>query len=46
LTEARVALVPGMAFGDDDFIRFSYATGLETIKEGLDRIENALKKLV
>jgi aspartate aminotransferase len=28
------------------FIRFSYATGLETIKEGLDRIENALKKLV
>ena len=46
LTEARVALVPGMAFGDDDFIRFSYATGLETIKEGLDRIENALEKLV
>ncbi|MBW1769739.1 MAG: pyridoxal phosphate-dependent aminotransferase [Deltaproteobacteria bacterium] len=46
LTEARVALVPGMAFGDEDFIRFSYATGLETIKEGLDRIENALEKLV
>jgi aspartate aminotransferase len=46
LTEARVALVPGMAFGDDDFIRFSYATGLETIKKGLDRIENALEKLV
>jgi aspartate aminotransferase len=46
LAEARVALVPGMAFGDDDFIRFSYATGLETIKEGLDRIENALEKLV
>ena len=46
LTEARVALVPGMAFGDDAFIRFSYATGLETIKEGLDRIENALEKLV
>jgi aspartate aminotransferase len=46
LTEARVALVPGMAFGDDNFIRFSYATGLETIKEGLDRIENALDKLV
>jgi aspartate aminotransferase len=46
LTEARVALVPGMAFGDDNFIRFSYATGLETIKEGLDRIESALGKLV
>jgi hypothetical protein len=35
-----------MAFGDDGFIRFSYATGLETIKEGLDRIEGALDKLV
>jgi aspartate aminotransferase len=46
LTEAQVALVPGMAFGDDGFIRFSYATGLETIKEGLDRIEGALDKLV
>jgi len=46
LTEARVALVPGIAFGDDNFVRFSYATGLETIKEGLDRIEGALGKLV
>lgn len=46
LTEARVALVPGIAFGDDDFVRFSYATGLETIREGLDRIEEALHKLV
>ena len=46
LTEARVALVPGIAFGDDSFMRFSYATGLETIKEGLDRIESALGKLV
>ena len=46
LTEARVALVPGIAFGDDNFIRFSYATGLETITEGLDRIEDALSKLV
>jgi len=45
LTEARVALVPGIAFGDDSFVRFSYATGLETIKEGLDRIEKALHKL-
>jgi aspartate aminotransferase len=46
LTEARVALVPGIAFGDDNFVRFSYATGLETIKQGLDRIEGALGKLV
>jgi aspartate aminotransferase len=45
LTEARVALVPGAAFGDDSFVRFSYATGLETITEGLDRIEDALGRL-
>lgn len=45
LTEARVALVPGIAFGADDFVRFSYATSLEAIKEGVDRIEKALKRL-
>jgi len=45
LTEARVALVPGAAFGADDFVRFSYATSLEVIKEGLDRIGEALRKL-
>jgi aspartate aminotransferase len=45
LTEARVALVPGVAFGTDDFIRFSYATSLEAIKEGLGRIEEALHRL-
>jgi aspartate aminotransferase len=45
LTEARVALVPGIAFGADEFVRFSYATNLEAIKEGVDRIEEALKKL-
>ena len=45
LTAAKVALVPGIAFGADNFIRFSYATSLEIIKEGLDRIEDALSKL-
>lgn len=45
LTEARVALVPGAAFGADDFVRLSYATSLEVIKEGLDRIGEALRKL-
>ncbi len=45
LTEARVALVPGIAFGADDFIRFSYATSIETIREGLDRIEGALDRM-
>jgi aspartate aminotransferase len=45
LNQARVALVPGVAFGHDGFIRLSYATGLDTIDEGLDRMEEALKRL-
>ena len=45
LTEAQVALVPGIAFGADDFVRFSFATSLELIEKGLNRIEAALAKL-
>jgi aspartate aminotransferase len=45
LEEAKVAVVPGIAFGADDFIRLSFATSLEKIKVALDRIEEALAKL-
>lgn len=45
LSVARVAVVPGIEFGADPFERLSYATSLEDIKEGLNRIEEALKKL-
>ncbi len=45
LEEAKVAVVPGSAFGDDKFIRLSYATSMENITKGLDRIESALKAL-
>jgi aspartate aminotransferase len=45
LDVARVAVVPGVEFGADPFERFSYATSMEDIKEGLDRIEESLKKL-
>ena len=38
LEEQKVALIPGIAFGLDDCIRLSYATNLETIREGCDRI--------
>ncbi len=44
LTDANVAVVPGTAFGADDYIRISYATSMEKIKEGIDRIENFLRK--
>src|SRR5438067_100690 len=40
LSRARVAVVPGIAFGDDRTIRFSYATSMDIIKKGLDRFED------
>lgn len=46
LTNARVAMVPGIAFGADDFIRFSYATGIDVIDEGLNRIGKAVARLM
>jgi aspartate aminotransferase len=45
LDVAKVAVVPGIEFGADSFERLSYATSMEDIKEGLNRIEEALKKL-
>ena len=45
LEDANVALVPGIAFGDDRYARLSYAISLETIKKGVDRIEEAVKDL-
>ena len=45
LDEALVASVPGIAFGADEFVRFSFATSLETIKKGMVRIKEALGRL-
>lgn len=45
LTKANVAVVPGIAFGDDQTVRISYATSLDVIKNGLDRIEDFCKTL-
>lgn len=45
LEEAKVAVVPGDAFGDDRHIRISYATSMENIEKGMDRIEEAVAKL-
>ncbi len=45
LDVAKVAVVPGVEFGADPFERLSYATSMEDIKEGVNRIEEALKKL-
>jgi aspartate aminotransferase len=45
LSKASVAVVPGIAFGDDRVVRLSYATGLDVIKPGLDRFEEFCKTL-
>ena len=39
LTEAKVAAVPGIAFGSDNYIRISYATDMSSIEEALARLE-------
>ncbi|PKP56203.1 MAG: hypothetical protein CVT89_06610 [Candidatus Altiarchaeales archaeon HGW-Altiarchaeales-2] len=46
LEKAKVAVVPGIAFGDscEGHIRLSYATSMENLKKGFDAIEDALKK--
>ena len=38
LDEFRLAVVPGLAFGNDDYIRISYATDENSIIEGLKRL--------
>lgn len=45
LEDGHLALVPGAAFGEDKYIRFSYATSEENLKEAMKRLENSLAKL-
>ena len=44
LDEAKVAVIPGEPFGADSFIRMSFATGMDDIKKGMDRIEDWVDK--
>jgi len=43
LEKQLVAVVPGNGFDAPDYVRWSYATSMENIKEGLDRLEKLLK---
>jgi aspartate aminotransferase len=43
LNQAKIAVVPGTAFGTEGYIRISYATSIENIKSGMDRLEDSLK---
>ena len=45
LEQQEVAVIPGIAFGADDCIRLSYATSMETIKKGLERLEKFVSSL-
>jgi len=45
LDEALVALIPGKSFGRDDYIRISFATSIEQLEKGTQRIEEWLKKI-
>ncbi|HXD92043.1 MAG TPA: pyridoxal phosphate-dependent aminotransferase [Bacteroidia bacterium] len=45
LEEAAVSMVPGAAFGDDNYLRISYATSEEKLTEAINRIKQAVEKL-
>lgn len=45
LDEQAVAVIPGDSFGNDDCVRLSFATSIEQITKGLDRIENWINKV-
>lgn len=45
LEAEKVAVVPGIAFGDDDCVRLSYALSMEEMTEGLHRIGRFIKSL-
>ncbi|OHB36205.1 MAG: aspartate aminotransferase [Planctomycetes bacterium GWA2_40_7] len=44
LDKARTAVVPGECFGSDHHVRLSYATSMENIREGMDRLEKLLSQ--
>lgn len=45
LYEVKVATVPGSAFGAEGYLRLSFSTSMENLKEGIKRIKTALEKL-
>lgn len=45
LEQEKVAAVPGIAFGADDYLRISYATSMTNIEKGLDRLDRFVRSL-
>jgi aspartate aminotransferase len=46
LDDYQVAAVPGIAFGADDCVRFSYATDIDSIRRGMERLTTYIKSVV
>jgi aspartate aminotransferase len=46
LEQQKVAAIPGVAFGADNYIRLSYATSMENIEKGLERIDQFVRARV
>lgn len=46
LEQAHVALTAGSAFGSEGYLRISYATSLDTLKQGVERISACIEKLI
>ena len=45
LEDFHVAVVPGIEFGKEGYLRLSFATSMENVKKGLERIKKAVKAL-
>jgi len=45
LDEAKVAVVPGIGFGDDNYVRLSFATSMQVIQEGIEAIKEFVSRL-
>jgi aspartate aminotransferase len=45
LEQEKVAAVPGIAFGADDYIRISYATSMANLEKGLERMDRFVRGL-
>ncbi|HZM03197.1 MAG TPA: pyridoxal phosphate-dependent aminotransferase [Candidatus Saccharimonadales bacterium] len=43
LEKEKVAVIPGLAFGADEYVRISYATSMENLEKGLDRMEKFIR---
>ncbi|HEY3285015.1 MAG TPA: pyridoxal phosphate-dependent aminotransferase [Armatimonadota bacterium] len=46
LEDEKVAVIPGSGFGADEFVRLSFATSMDTIEKGLERLHRAAKRLL